>query len=96
MLFQKKSNLQQSACIPLATFIHDQLMPSVSRQESVLAINNVPACMISLTGWLLEYPVIYVQSGDQLSLEWRPATGNALSGVPLTVCTVRIGFGQER
>lgn len=73
----------------------------MSRPDSLLAIDPIPFCMISLTGWLLEYPVIYVQSADDkeeedASLDWRPASGNSLSGVPLTVVTVSIGFGQER
>lgn len=92
---------QQSFCTPLAQFIHYQLKPALSRPDSLLAIDPIPFCMISLTGWLLEYPVIYVQSADDkeeedASLDWRPASGNSLSGVPLTVVTVSIGFGQER
>ncbi|KAI9287860.1 hypothetical protein BC943DRAFT_318986 [Umbelopsis sp. AD052] len=89
----------QSHCTPLAQFIHHQLKPALSGPDSLLTIDPIPSFMISLTGWLLEYPVIYVQSvpdEDDASLEWRPASGNALSGVPLTVVTVGIGFGQER
>ncbi|KAG2173961.1 hypothetical protein INT44_000074 [Umbelopsis vinacea] len=89
----------QSHCTPLAQFIHHQLKPALSGPDSLLTIDPIPSFMISLTGWLLEYPVIYVQSvpdEDDASLEWRPASGNALSGVPLTVVAVGIGFGQER
>ncbi|KAI8583284.1 hypothetical protein K450DRAFT_222852 [Umbelopsis ramanniana AG] len=89
----------QSFCTPLAQFIHHQLKPALSGPDNLLTIDPIPSFMISLTGWLLEYPVIYVQSvadKEDASLEWRPASGNSLSGVPLTVVTVGIGFGQER
>lgn len=52
--------------------------------------------MISLAGWLLEYPVIYVQSGEGFLPEWKSPAGNSLSGISLIVCEVGIRFDQER
>lgn len=48
--------------------------------------------MVTLTGWLLEYPVIYVLDDENVSMdleldEWQPRS-NSLGGVPLTVIRV--------
>jgi hypothetical protein len=87
---------QQDSCAPLYTFIREQLQPFILSRDSVLYYANTPACMISLTGWLLEYPVIYVQSGEGFLPEWKLPAGNSLSGISLIVFEVRIRFDQER
>ncbi|KAH8556022.1 hypothetical protein BGW37DRAFT_479529 [Umbelopsis sp. PMI_123] len=89
----------QEFCPPLTQMIRNKLKPVLSRPDNIFIINSIPSCMISLTGWLLEYPVVYIQTTENeedASTAWRPASGNALSGVPLTVFTVVIRFGQER
>ncbi|KAJ2957850.1 hypothetical protein NQZ79_g6504 [Umbelopsis isabellina] len=85
----------QNSCAPLYAFIRDQLQPFLSSEDRFFHFENTPACMISLTGWLLEYPVIYVQSGEGFLPEWKLPAGNSLSGISLIVFEVGIRFDQE-
>ncbi|CAO3609514.1 unnamed protein product [Cunninghamella blakesleeana] len=70
----------------LQQFLKNQLDPflfSKNNKES-LFISFLPSFMISLTGWLLEYPIIYVchQLNQEILDEWEPKK-NCLGNIPL-------------
>ncbi|KAI8365949.1 uncharacterized protein BYT42DRAFT_549945 [Radiomyces spectabilis] len=69
-----------------------KLLPFLSSDETYFFMPFVPPYMVALTGWMLEYPVIYVSHVDQddpnVELdEWEPRT-NCLGGQPLQVIGV--------
>ncbi|CAG8560427.1 5209_t:CDS:2 [Paraglomus brasilianum] len=72
----------------LYSFIFDELDPFLSStrdSSSILAIPSMPKCMVSISGWLLEYPVIYFQD------DVEDDRGNCLGNVDLRVCSVYLG-----
>lgn len=40
-------------------WLKDRLLPFLSSSETVFYSSVVPTCMVAITGWILEYPVIY-------------------------------------
>jgi hypothetical protein len=43
----------------LITWSENKLLPFASSQETVFYAEIIPTCMVAITGWLLEYPIIY-------------------------------------
>ena len=87
--FSPYPNLQLGTFPPdLYSFIFDELDPFLSStrdSSSILAIPSMPKCMVSISGWLLEYPVIYFQD------DVEDDRGNCLGNVDLRVCSVYLG-----
>ncbi|KAI8096785.1 uncharacterized protein BX664DRAFT_346820 [Halteromyces radiatus] len=86
----------------LQEFLEEQLQPYVEQlektsiitndkdDEKVFMVSNLPCFMVALTGWLLEYPMVYVchQVGDIFD-EWEPRV-NCLGNIPLVWVKLQI------
>ncbi|RUS25504.1 hypothetical protein BC938DRAFT_472057, partial [Jimgerdemannia flammicorona] len=81
----------------LYTFTSTTLRPFTDTLTNpILVIPSIPSCLLALTGWLLEYPTIYVQDSDQDAerCEWD-SRGNCLGNVTLTVVRVKLLGGND-
>lgn len=60
------------------------LLKDHNNNKEALFISTLPSFMISLTGWLLEYPMIYVchKLNEEILDEWEPKK-NCLGNIPL-------------
>ncbi|CAO3626015.1 unnamed protein product [Cunninghamella echinulata] len=68
-------------------FIRTKLEPFLfnnDKEENTLLISTLPSFMVSVTGWLLEYPIIYVchHLNEEIIDEWEPKK-NCLGNRPL-------------
>jgi hypothetical protein len=66
-------------------FLIQELGPYLQQQTSsnTLMVSTLPCFMVVLTGWLLEYPVMYVcHQEDEILDEWEPRL-NCLGNQPL-------------
>ncbi|KAI9308226.1 hypothetical protein BJ944DRAFT_260644 [Cunninghamella echinulata] len=67
-------------------FIKTKLGPFLFNddKENILLISTLPSFMVSVTGWLLEYPIIYVchHLNEEIIDEWEPKK-NCLGNRPL-------------
>ncbi|RUS22395.1 hypothetical protein BC937DRAFT_89443 [Endogone sp. FLAS-F59071] len=86
-----------TAPISLHTFISATLRLFVyNSSETVLFITDLPLCLIALTGWILEYPIIYIQNEEQEGErgEWQ-SRSNCLGNVRLTVVRLKLLGGSH-
>ncbi|KAG0166704.1 hypothetical protein DFQ28_010544 [Apophysomyces sp. BC1034] len=95
-----KQPVQRDRPQHLIDWLQHQLVPFLSSRQSFFSFPIVPTFMISVTGWALEYPVIYTlhSESDDPAIEWdewEPRT-NCLGGQLLTVIRVLIhGLGTS-
>ncbi|KAI8329317.1 hypothetical protein BC941DRAFT_443225 [Chlamydoabsidia padenii] len=87
-------------------FITQQLGPYLTREiksedDTRMVVSTLPCFMVALTGWLLEYPVVYVcHQVDEVLDEWEPRTnclGNLnLEWIKLQILMVEPGQQQKQ
>jgi hypothetical protein len=76
-------------------FITQQLGPYLQGSDASMVVPTLPCFMVALTGWLLEYPVVYVcHQVDEVLDEWEPR-GNCLGNLPLEWIQIQIRIGQQ-
>lgn len=91
--------LQRSSPPPvLINWLQQRLLPFLKQHDNPFFLSNmVPYYMVALTGWLLEYPIIYCshdedanETTDNLDHEWDSwqVRHNCLGDRPL--CLVRV------
>ena len=71
----------------LIAWLENKLVPFVSSRDAVLYTPILPTCMVAITGWALDYPIIYTthldtDTWDDAFDEWEVRT-NCLSNQPL-------------
>ncbi|ORZ18504.1 hypothetical protein BCR42DRAFT_449684 [Absidia repens] len=81
-------------------FMMQELGPYLESQASndndALMVPTLPCFMVCLTGWLLEYPVIYVcHQVDEIMDEWEPRL-NCLGNHPLEWIKLQINCQQQQ
>ncbi|CAO3598841.1 unnamed protein product [Absidia cylindrospora] len=81
-------------------FMLQELGPYLESQagsaNNTLMVPTLPCFMVSLTGWLLEYPVIYVcHQVDEVMDEWEPRL-NCLGNRPLEWIKLQINYQQQQ
>ncbi|KAF7729986.1 hypothetical protein EC973_003399 [Apophysomyces ossiformis] len=79
----------------LMDWLQQQLAPFLASKQVFFLCPIVPPFMIAITGWALEYPVVYTlhsEAEDDPRIEWDEwePRANCLGGQPLTVIRVLI------
>lgn len=83
----------------LIAWLENKLLPFISTPQDITFYSDiVPTCMVSLTGWLLEYPIIYTthlsndDAMDELD-EWEERK-NCLGGNQL-LQLIQVWLGEH-
>ncbi|KAG9294081.1 hypothetical protein G9A89_000512, partial [Geosiphon pyriformis] len=111
---RKKPELLSKPPKEFSVFLNSKLLPFLFKtselnsntkdddddDDLVFYFELTPMCMVSITGWLLEYPVIYVQDiyvqENNLGDESVSITGNCLGNEPLKICKLYLKNVSEK
>ncbi|OZJ02070.1 hypothetical protein BZG36_05060, partial [Bifiguratus adelaidae] len=90
----------------LQTYLTNDLLSGLrsarlTSAPSLLNFPQMPRFMVSLSGWLLGYPVVYVtgeakDKGESISESDNPSIVNTLNNIPLTLFRVTASYDASR